>query len=175
MVMCVEHNNNKAVQPIGSLRSLSAELQLSSAAAVGVTGAVNAWDPSVGGNMPEVPRGAPQMSRKRGAEPGPLPEHVAERKKACWGILTSQGRYTRLCCGSKHRLFMLLLLLLLGRGRDMLQIVVKRCKYFILLENRPLNNVWLRSVWLLTAWKNEINTNKAFIKHSLYILSGIII
>ncbi|XP_031151251.1 ankyrin repeat and SOCS box protein 5b isoform X1 [Sander lucioperca] len=43
--------------------------------------------------MPEVPSGAPEMSRKRGAEPGPLAEHVLERKKACWGILTSQGSW----------------------------------------------------------------------------------
>ncbi|XP_075947214.1 ankyrin repeat and SOCS box protein 5b isoform X2 [Anarhichas minor] len=43
--------------------------------------------------MPEVPTGAPEMSRKRIAEPGPLPEQVQERKKACWGILTSQGSW----------------------------------------------------------------------------------
>lgn len=42
--------------------------------------------------MPEVPSGAAEVSRKRGAEPGALPEHVPERKKACWGILISQGR-----------------------------------------------------------------------------------
>ena len=45
--------------------------------------------------MPEVPTAAPEVSRKRGAQPGPLPEHVPERKKACWGILTSQGRSVR--------------------------------------------------------------------------------
>ncbi|KAM3624341.1 uncharacterized protein V6R79_022199 [Siganus canaliculatus] len=43
--------------------------------------------------MPEGPSGAPEMSRKRGAEPGPAPEQVPERKKACWGILTSQGSW----------------------------------------------------------------------------------
>ncbi|KAF3851778.1 hypothetical protein F7725_005133 [Dissostichus mawsoni] len=43
--------------------------------------------------MPEVPSGAAEMSRKRVAEPGPLPENVPERKKACWGILTSQGSW----------------------------------------------------------------------------------
>lgn len=37
------------------------------------------------------PCGAPEVSRKRGAEPGLLPRHVSERKRACWGILTSQG------------------------------------------------------------------------------------
>ncbi|XP_071383015.1 ankyrin repeat and SOCS box protein 5b isoform X1 [Centroberyx affinis] len=43
--------------------------------------------------MPEVPSKAPDLSRKRGAESGPLPEHGPERKKACWGILTSQGSW----------------------------------------------------------------------------------
>ncbi|XP_034080414.1 ankyrin repeat and SOCS box protein 5b [Gymnodraco acuticeps] len=43
--------------------------------------------------VPEVPSGAAEMSRKRVAEPGPLPENVPERKKACWGILTSQGSW----------------------------------------------------------------------------------
>ncbi|KAI3352430.1 hypothetical protein L3Q82_005192 [Scortum barcoo] len=41
--------------------------------------------------MPDVPSAAPEVSRKRGADPGPLPEHAPGRKKACWGILTSQG------------------------------------------------------------------------------------
>nr|XP_019939442.1 PREDICTED: ankyrin repeat and SOCS box protein 5-like [Paralichthys olivaceus] len=44
-------------------------------------------------DMPEVPSGAPEVSRKRAAESGPLPEHSPERKKACWGILTSQGSW----------------------------------------------------------------------------------
>ncbi|TNN80695.1 hypothetical protein EYF80_009046 [Liparis tanakae] len=44
------------------------------------------------GEMPEVPSGVQEMSRKRSAEPGPLPEQVRERKKVCWGILTSQER-----------------------------------------------------------------------------------
>ncbi|CAI5681628.1 ankyrin repeat and SOCS box protein 5 isoform X1 [Oreochromis niloticus] len=39
------------------------------------------------------PCGAPEVSRKRGAEPGLLPRHVSERKRACWGILTSQGSW----------------------------------------------------------------------------------
>ncbi|XP_040043291.1 ankyrin repeat and SOCS box protein 5b [Gasterosteus aculeatus] len=43
--------------------------------------------------MPEVPSAAPEMSRKRSADPGPLPEQVPERKKACWGIMTSQGSW----------------------------------------------------------------------------------
>uniref|UniRef100_UPI0037E769F8 ankyrin repeat and SOCS box protein 5-like n=1 Tax=Semicossyphus pulcher TaxID=241346 RepID=UPI0037E769F8 len=43
--------------------------------------------------MPDVPAGAPEVSRKRGAEPGPPPELVPERKRACWGILTSQGSW----------------------------------------------------------------------------------
>ncbi|XP_037328173.1 ankyrin repeat and SOCS box protein 5b [Pungitius pungitius] len=43
--------------------------------------------------MPEVPPAAPEMSRKRSAEPGPLAEQVPERKKACWGIMTSQGSW----------------------------------------------------------------------------------
>ncbi|XP_056265494.1 ankyrin repeat and SOCS box protein 5b isoform X1 [Pseudoliparis swirei] len=45
------------------------------------------------GKMPEVPSGVQEMSRKRSAEPGPLPEQVRERKKVCWGILTSQGSW----------------------------------------------------------------------------------
>ncbi|XP_040001655.1 ankyrin repeat and SOCS box protein 5b [Xiphias gladius] len=43
--------------------------------------------------MPEVPSGAPEVSRKRGAEPGPLLEQGTRRKRACWGILTSQGSW----------------------------------------------------------------------------------
>ncbi|XP_034045010.1 ankyrin repeat and SOCS box protein 5-like isoform X2 [Thalassophryne amazonica] len=43
--------------------------------------------------MAEVPSGPSQVSRKRGTEAGELPEHVPERKKACWGILTSQGSW----------------------------------------------------------------------------------
>ncbi|XP_028313669.1 ankyrin repeat and SOCS box protein 5-like isoform X2 [Gouania willdenowi] len=44
--------------------------------------------------MPEVsvtaPVEAPELSRKRNAEPGQLEPH---RKRACWGILTSQGSW----------------------------------------------------------------------------------
>ncbi|KAM3864515.1 LOW QUALITY PROTEIN: ankyrin repeat and SOCS box protein 5b [Diretmus argenteus] len=43
--------------------------------------------------MPEVPSKAPDRSRKRCAELGPIPEQAPERKKACWGILTSQGSW----------------------------------------------------------------------------------
>ncbi|KAM9792857.1 ankyrin repeat and SOCS box protein 5-like [Neosynchiropus ocellatus] len=43
--------------------------------------------------MPEVPPAAPEVSRKRRAESGPPTEHGPERKKACWGILTSQGSW----------------------------------------------------------------------------------
>ncbi|XP_020785067.1 ankyrin repeat and SOCS box protein 5-like isoform X1 [Boleophthalmus pectinirostris] len=44
--------------------------------------------------MPEVPTVAPAVSRKRGAEPAePPPGHDREAKKACWGILTSQGSW----------------------------------------------------------------------------------
>ncbi|XP_026214537.1 ankyrin repeat and SOCS box protein 5b [Anabas testudineus] len=43
--------------------------------------------------MPEVPAGAPMESRKRGALPGLLPEQGPEKKKSCWGILTSQGSW----------------------------------------------------------------------------------
>ncbi|XP_028999648.1 ankyrin repeat and SOCS box protein 5-like [Betta splendens] len=39
--------------------------------------------------MPEGPPGAPEVTRKRGAQP----ENAAERKKTCWGILTSQGSW----------------------------------------------------------------------------------
>ncbi|KAG7454185.1 ankyrin repeat and SOCS box protein 5-like [Solea senegalensis] len=44
-------------------------------------------------NMPEVPPGAPEVSRKRGAEAGAPSQRGPERKKACWGILTSQGSW----------------------------------------------------------------------------------
>ncbi|XP_005951249.1 ankyrin repeat and SOCS box protein 5 isoform X1 [Haplochromis burtoni] len=44
-------------------------------------------------NMLPGPCGATEVSRKRGAEPGLLPRHVSERKRACWGILTSQGSW----------------------------------------------------------------------------------
>ncbi|XP_044202703.1 ankyrin repeat and SOCS box protein 5-like isoform X1 [Thunnus albacares] len=43
--------------------------------------------------MTEAPSVAAEVSRKRGAEPGPLTAHATERKKACWGILTSQGSW----------------------------------------------------------------------------------
>ncbi|XP_029364959.1 ankyrin repeat and SOCS box protein 5-like [Echeneis naucrates] len=43
--------------------------------------------------MPEVPLGAPEVSRKRSAGPGPIPDLGPERKRACWGILTSQGSW----------------------------------------------------------------------------------
>ncbi|XP_030580396.1 ankyrin repeat and SOCS box protein 5-like isoform X1 [Archocentrus centrarchus] len=43
--------------------------------------------------MPEGPSGAAEVSRKRGADPGLLFKHVPERKRACWGILTSQGSW----------------------------------------------------------------------------------
>ncbi|KAM7008717.1 ankyrin repeat and SOCS box protein 5-like [Tautogolabrus adspersus] len=43
--------------------------------------------------MPDVPPAAPEVSRKRGAEPGAPPGLVPERKKTCWGILTSQGSW----------------------------------------------------------------------------------
>ncbi|XP_076004293.1 ankyrin repeat and SOCS box protein 5b [Genypterus blacodes] len=43
--------------------------------------------------MQEVPSTAPHESRKRGAQPGHIPEHTTGRKRACWGILTSQGSW----------------------------------------------------------------------------------
>lgn len=44
-------------------------------------------------NMPEVPAGfTPDVSRKRSAEAGSSPERGPDRKRTCWGILTSQGR-----------------------------------------------------------------------------------
>lgn len=43
--------------------------------------------------MPEGPSGAAEVSRKRGADPDLLFKHVPERKRACWGILTSQGSW----------------------------------------------------------------------------------
>ncbi|CAN9510685.1 unnamed protein product [Ophioblennius macclurei] len=44
--------------------------------------------------MPEVTPGrVPEVSRKRSADPGPPLKHGPERKRACWGILTSQGSW----------------------------------------------------------------------------------
>lgn len=43
--------------------------------------------------MPEVPAVAAGMSRKRAADPGPPSGPGHDRKKACWGILTSQGSW----------------------------------------------------------------------------------
>ncbi|XP_067354944.1 ankyrin repeat and SOCS box protein 5-like isoform X3 [Channa argus] len=43
--------------------------------------------------MPEGPSGAAEGSRKRAAEPAEQPQHVRGRKRACWGILTSQGSW----------------------------------------------------------------------------------
>lgn len=43
--------------------------------------------------MPEVPSEAPGASRKRAAESGEPPGQAQETKKACWGILTSQGSW----------------------------------------------------------------------------------
>ncbi|KAM4611263.1 ankyrin repeat and SOCS box protein 5b [Polymixia lowei] len=44
--------------------------------------------------MPEVPsKGTDPMCRKRGIDPGLLSQDLPERKKACWGILTSQGSW----------------------------------------------------------------------------------
>ncbi|KAK2815521.1 hypothetical protein Q5P01_025988 [Channa striata] len=43
--------------------------------------------------MPQGRSGAAEVSRKRGAEPAALPQQVPERKRACWGILTSQGSW----------------------------------------------------------------------------------
>ncbi|XP_051801652.1 ankyrin repeat and SOCS box protein 5b isoform X2 [Acanthochromis polyacanthus] len=43
--------------------------------------------------MPDILSEPPEVSRKRGADPGPLIKHAPERKRACWGILTSQGSW----------------------------------------------------------------------------------
>ncbi|XP_029950176.1 ankyrin repeat and SOCS box protein 5-like [Salarias fasciatus] len=44
--------------------------------------------------MKEVgPGSVPEVSRKRSAEPGPPLKLGPERKRACWGILTSQGSW----------------------------------------------------------------------------------
>lgn len=43
--------------------------------------------------MPEVPPGASAVSRKRSAEPGEASGAEREKKKHCWGILTSQGSW----------------------------------------------------------------------------------
>ncbi|XP_049426522.1 ankyrin repeat and SOCS box protein 5b [Epinephelus fuscoguttatus] len=95
--MCAEHNKNKAVQPITSLHPLPA-LPHPAPLWLALLCCSQCYLScervrSGRGSMPEVPTRAPEMSRKRGAEPGPLPEHVPERKKACWGILTSQGSW----------------------------------------------------------------------------------
>lgn len=43
--------------------------------------------------MPEVPAAAPELPRKRGAEAGQPLKAGPERKRTCWGILTSQGSW----------------------------------------------------------------------------------
>ncbi|XP_035492955.2 ankyrin repeat and SOCS box protein 5 isoform X2 [Scophthalmus maximus] len=87
--MCVGHNGNKAAQPIRALPSPSRAPPRPAPRSSLRCGQCHRSR----GNMPDVPPGAPEVSRKRGAGSGPPPEHGPERKKACWGILTSQGSW----------------------------------------------------------------------------------
>lgn len=77
--------------------------------------------------MPELPTQAAGVSRKRGAEPGEThPGHEREAKKACWGILTSQGSWADRSplheAASQGRLLALRTLLNLGYPVDSLTI-----------------------------------------------------
>lgn len=85
MVTCDEYGDNKATdQSRGCLLSVGCRSSVPQV----VSGC-----PNNKSNMPEVPAGtgAPKLpSRKRGAGPGE--QHDYFPKKACWGILTSQGR-----------------------------------------------------------------------------------